>query len=169
MQPIRIVNSDMALLIDVSLELARSRLFMPLILRHGRGREPNICPFPYGRYQAMNPMDRCFDNAIQTANRYGLTYVEGLVICLADTIDPPTPKMVPMAHGWCIDGHGYLVDPTLHKNQDHPSLMYLGVPIRKDYAMSWYQRVGYFGCMDGDKDGRPIGVHFEDPSLWLDA
>ena len=156
----KVADSNIVLLIDPKLELARAELYWPLLTRHGALKR--AAPFDFYRYEARDPMGRCFDNAMVTAKKYGLTYVEGLILFKSGL-----GSEFPLAHGWCEDADGNIVDPTCSKNQDHPSIRYFGVPIQTEYSEGWHRQVGYYGCLDGDSYGRDIGVHYEPPEAWL--
>lgn len=163
---LRLHGTDTVLAVDADLERRRFELFMPLIDRHG-GELTYPVPFDHLRYKALSPTDRCFDNAMETALRHDLRYFEGVVMChLACPFEGSC--LFPLAHGWCVDRYGRIVDPTLSRLQDNPAISYLGVAINKGYSVDWKRRVGYYGCLDGDKEGKAIGVHHEDPALWLD-
>lgn len=163
---IKVHRADLILRVDLDLESARSRLYAQLLIKHGTNKTAG--QFQYNRYQALSPQDRCFDNAMGTALRYDLRYMEGLMILTCDS-EFGGQERHPLAHGWCEDRQGNIVDPTCHKYQDHPSVRYIGLAIQKRYSENWKTRVGYYGCLDGDKDGYHIGVHFESPALWLDT
>lgn len=72
-----------------------------LLLKHGRVFRSRPLPKPYRRTTAK----ACFDNAYElaAASEGRLRYVEGLA----------TANGVPMPHGWCVDEHDLVVDPTL--------------------------------------------------------
>jgi hypothetical protein len=164
--PLCVADSSMVLLIDPNLEHARARAGFPLVLTHGKGWESYPCPFSYASFDTHPDTTRCYDAAMETAERYPLRYVEGFLLCWVE--GPDTPYIQPLAHAWCVDSASYVVDSVLHKNQNHPSLRYVGLPIKKEYSRDWHRRVGYYGCLDGDVKGRRIGPYYEDPSLWLD-
>ena len=159
-----IANSTMVLSLDTHLERQRASLYEKVLIAHGK-RETYQDAYPYHRYAAMNPKTRCFDNAIATARRYTLRYIEGLVFC-ALSFPYEGQSVFPLAHGWCEDYNGRLIDPTLHQHQDNKSLLYVGVPLFREYVDKWYEQTGYYGCLDGDQQGRPIGIHYDPPSLW---
>lgn len=163
---IHVKNSTIVLAIDVELEINRSKLYWPLLVRWG-SEYPHE-PFDYSKYQALDPMDRCFDNAIETAQKYNLLYVEGLMI-----FDTEYGEL-PVAHGWCVDVNGRVVDPTCHKYQGVVDVQYMGLPIKKAYAEWWKREIGYYGCLDGeqmallDPKQQRRGIHVDDAYKWLD-
>lgn len=159
MNYLHVNDSSVVLAVDAWLEISRYKLFSPLLRVHGRFMKHG--KFDSEKYQALDPMDRCFDNAFITAKKYGLKYCEGVMFFQTEI------GMFPLAHGWCLDASGRVVDPTCSKYQGVLNVQYLGLPIKMEYVEEWYLRVGYHGCLDGDKHGRPIGVHHEDPEYWL--
>lgn len=162
---IEVADSMIVLQVDAELELARAKKSWPLVTLYGwRARAKE---FPYGKYPPFGMEVRCYDAAFQVAVEFGLTYVEGFACFRTETLSGKI-ELFPLSHGWCMDGKGNIIDPTMHKNQHHPSVIYFGVPIQKSYAAEWHDRVGYYGCLDGDREGKKIGVHHERPQYWLD-
>lgn len=161
MNYVHVENSSIVLLVDIELELRRAELFKTLLNRYADWKSPAANVFDYARYQALDPFTRCFDNAMQTAKKYGLRYYEGLLL-----FDTDRGKF-PFAHGWCMDAYRNIVDSTLHKHQGVVPFEYWGLPIKIRYSEVWKKKVGYYGCLDGDKDGRKIGVHCDDVGKWL--
>jgi hypothetical protein len=157
--PIKVADSNIVLLLSPKLEVARAELYGHLLNKYGTYKRAG--PFDYSKYEELDPMERCFDNAMATAKKYCLTYVEGILIFKTE-VGPEFP----LAHGWCEDADGNIVDSTCAKNQDHPSVRYYGVPIKTSYSEEWYERVGYYGCLDGDYSGKAIGVHYEPYETW---
>lgn len=156
----RVCDVPTELLIDPDVERVRSEMYSPLLYKHGivLGRNE----FPFGTYEADDSYSRCFDVAAELAFRHGLIYFEGFL--MSNT----TSGMIPVGHGWCTTRDGRIVDPTHSKYQAHPSFSYVGVPIRKEYIQWWKQVTGYYGCLDGDKNDRPIGVYYDHVSVWRD-
>lgn len=162
MNHIQVKNSSVLLVVDAVLELSRADLYCALLMKFGQKKKATS-PFPYGTIQALDLMDRCYDNAMETALHYDLRYLEGIMIF--DTVQ----GLFPLAHGWCEDKNGMIVDSTCHKKQGVLDVEYFGIRIKKEYSVEWKQRVGYYGCLDGDRQGREIGVHFEDEKIWRDC
>jgi hypothetical protein len=157
---IEVPNSEMVLMIDLEEEKARREMYLPVLEKYGKKKRAGA--FDYRKYRPLNPMDRCFDNAMETANRHGLKYVEGL--CLFDLGDG---TQVSVAHGWCETEDGQIVDATSHKTQNHPAVSYHGVAIKTLYSEVWRMVTGYYGCLDGTPKDAPIGPRYDDPEAWL--
>lgn len=64
----------------------------------------------------------CYRNAALYAERHGATYVEGFGYRVG--VLP-----IPIAHAWCVDQHGSVVDPTWDRPE---TSIYLGVEIPID-------------------------------------
>jgi len=164
MNYVRVKNSNTLLCVDLELEAKRAKLYWPILVRHGK-----VYPhtkFDYHKYKALDPMDRCFDNAIQTAEEYGLTYVERLLIFNTEEGE------VMLAHGWCADKDGAVVDPTCHSYQGKLEITYVGVPLDKGYVRDFKKVNGYYGCLDGDKNAgfedyrQMVGLYVDPVSEW---
>lgn len=162
MTDILVKGANTILRVDEGLEWARYRRYLPLLRAYGHVALPTE-PFNYRKYVALDAMDRCYDNAMQSAVQHGLRYVEGAVI-----YEVEGGGIFPLAHGWCEDGEGQIVDTTLHKQQGYVTCIYQGVRIHKEYSQKWKERVGYYGCLDGHRNGYAVGPHYEDPELWVD-
>ena len=160
--PLRVENSNILMLVHVEMEKLRAEIYAPILSKYGKIKQGG--PFDYSKYEALDPYDRCFDNAMETATNYGLRYMEGLLLFTVEG-----GGTMCLAHGWCEDPQGQIVDATCAKNQNHPSIAYYGVPIKLSYSERWNDVVGYYGCLDGDQYGRPIGVHHDPASEWLDV
>lgn len=160
---IRVLNSTVVLAVNADLEIARAGYFAPILDRFGTKTKASQ-QFDYKKYKALDPYDRCFDNAMETAIRYNLKYVEGIVLFKTEFGE------FPLAHGWCIDGNEDVIDPTSHKNQGIVDCTYFGVPIKWSYSEWWKREVGYYGCLDGDRQRRVgVGMHYDHPDKWLDV
>lgn len=161
MDYIHVKDTTIVLAVDARLEHARYQHCMVTLREFGTVKH-EVAPFPYGQYVALDPMDRCYDNAMETVDRHGLKYVEGVLVYNTDR------GPFPLSHGWCETQEGQIIDPTCHKQQGRVKVIYCGVPIRSAYSKEWYRRTGYYGCLDGDKEGRPWGPCYEHPKDWLD-
>jgi hypothetical protein len=150
--------------IDIDVERKRVELFTPVLRQFGRVFDHR----PYrGEYRTMDPVGRCFDQAMRHAKKYGLTYVEGFMVFEGEGI------RTPIGHGWCIDREGIVVDPTSWRYTGSPRVAYAGVPIRIDYHDKWKAYTGYYGVMDGYFDGRVVhtnvGIYADPVEDWLQS
>lgn len=157
---LKVPGSSLVLLIDQAQERIRAIKYDPLLTQYGFVGPAGEFP---PSIQALNPLDRCFDNAMETAERYGLVYMEGLLRFRMHGY------IQSVAHGWCMSREGTIIDPTMGDKQNTPSIGYWGIPIKTSYAREWKRRVGYFGCLDGTPDGSPCGVYVDSPAKWLDS
>lgn len=161
--PIYVEGTAMVLMVDPRLELLRAKKALPLLTAYGRTKQGQ--EFPYLEYAHATAFTRCYDAAMRMAKRYGLVYVEGLALFRVENKEYPNP--FPVSHAWCETREGVIIDPTLHKNQHSRSILYMGVPLRREYTDTWYEKVGYYGCLDGDKEGKIAGVYEDSPNEWL--
>lgn len=156
-QPIHITDK-LVLLVDLEHEAYRANLMRPLLLAHGYIMK--AIPFD-DRYPRLDPYDRCYDNAVQVAKTCGLVYCEGLLLM-------QTRKgLMGIAHGWCCDQKGVVIDPTCHSYQHIPEVRHYGIKFNQAYVDWWYKETGYHGLLDGHVDGLPIGVYHDDPGKYL--
>lgn len=94
---------------------------------------------------AMAPQ-QCYRNAFLLAcERPGLTYCEGIVCW--------TGLPVPIAHAWCINEAGKVVDPTLETASDEEGglkggLTYFGVRFEDEDVEQVTFEAGTFGVLD---------------------
>lgn len=154
------VDNRTKLVVNVALENERLARMHNLLMVHAvYGVQ---APFNYTKYEAKSMEDRCYDAAVETAKRYGLYYVEGVVV-----ISDVGLNQTPYAHGWCMDRRGLIVDPVLHQHQHKWQFNYVGVPFKLDYVEEQYRRSGYYGLLDGRHDGAEEGVYFDPPARWL--
>ena len=86
------------------------------ILEHGKVYGPRI--FPKGIRKGIP--GGCFRNAyILADNNRKYTYVEGIAT-----------SVIPLAHAWCVDKNGQVIDPTWDKKYQDSA--YFGVPLSLD-------------------------------------
>lgn len=152
------VLPELVLYVDVLQELARADHMKPLLRSVGMGFKAGVFDDQYPR---LDPMDRCFDNAVKVARACNLIYCEGMMELRTDF------GWVPLAHGWCCDHTGKVIDPTCHKYQHIPEVRYTGIPFNTGYVNWWYMESGYHGMLDGHKDGLHIGVYHDPVDEWL--
>jgi len=117
------------------------------ILRHGRAFEWRALPRGVG----MGSPRLCFDNATRLAlrapRRY--TYTEGYAI----------NRLVagnPVAHAWCIDQEGFVVDRTWDNGA-----AYFGVPFRVEYVRLIRTFTKDYGLINNEEMDYPLltGAH----------
>jgi predicted ABC-type ATPase len=103
-----------------------------IVLKHGQHYEPQPLPEGYERGKSK----QCYANATRLSQRTGLTYVEGYAV--PDFID------LPIAHAWCVDDDGRVVDNTWKT----PGRVYYGVPMDQRFMASVMMETGTFGVLD---------------------
>ncbi len=157
---VQVPGSTLVLFLDLQQERIRAIKYDPLLTRYGFTGPAEKFP---STIQALDPLGRCFDNAMETAERYGLVYMEGLLKVRMHGYTQP------VAHGWCMSRQGTIIDPTMGELQNSRHLVYCGIPIKASYSHAWKQKMGYFGCLDGAPDGSPSGVYVDSPAKWLDS
>lgn len=113
--------------------------------------------------------DRCFDAAYGEAVKHGLFYFEGLAVIRVRPSELTRSTTFGYPHGYCVDREGVIHDPTMHNLSGSPSVVYLGVPIRKDYAKRWRDETGYYGCLDGLPGNSKAGVYVDPVDQWWDS
>lgn len=151
------ITPTLLLYTDQYVESLRYRNALPLLLQHGRRYKAR--PYVYPVHGALT--DRCYDKAFEFAMRDdSLLYCEGF-LCYKET-----EKV--LAHGWCMTRDRRIIDPTLFAHQHEDGLTYYGFPLRKEYVAAWYAEHGYFGLLDGHKDGLPVGIHYAPYDYWLE-
>jgi len=107
-------------------------------------------------YEARTP-GLCFMNATEDMwhdGRKTLRYCEGYVL--------PGDVELPIAHAWCVDSDGLVVDTTL---ADPVGWEYYGVLLRRDYVYKTITDGGYYGVLDNWQDRWPLlsgSHHWED-------
>ena len=119
-----------------------------LVLKQGKFFTPETRPADV----KLGAKKECFSNAARLAlERSNLTYVEGYAM-----INDRLP--LPIAHAWCVDKKGRVVDNTWEK----PGLAYFGVPFKKSYLAKKLSETGVYGILSGSvgssdflKDGVP--------------
>ena len=90
-----------------------------LLLQHGRSWTFDPAFRPPMHYSTRKA---CFSNCLQLILRHPrkYTYVEGLA----------ATDFLPVAHAWCIDAQGRVVDPTWHGLERSGPSDYFGIPFR---------------------------------------
>lgn len=153
------VTDKLVLSVHVEVELYRAANMYEFLKEHSVPF--NKCEFN-DEFIRMSPTGRCYDNAVNLVEMFPkqLTYCEGIMRF-------KTPNGIfPLAHGWCCDRDGNIVDPTCSGYQNADVVDYLGVTFRQDYVRKWEKDVGYNGILDGDFNGVRPGVFVENKSLW---
>ena len=85
-------------------------------------------------------MGQCFHQAWELSTSCGLKYCEGYAVY--------GPVPIPLAHAWCEDNDGYVVDPTwLYANDRQPSC-YFGVPLNREFVCKVLLETGYYGIFE---------------------
>ena len=119
-----------------------------LVLKQGKFFTPEKRPDGI----ELGPKKECFANAAKLAlERSNLTYVEGYAM-----VNDRLP--LPIAHAWCVDKKGRVVDNTWEK----PGVAYFGVPFKTSYLAKKLSETGVYGILSGSvgssdflKDGVP--------------
>lgn len=119
-----------------------------LVLKQGKFFTPETRPADV----KLGAKKECFSNAARLAlERSNLTYVEGYAM-----INDGLP--LPIAHAWCVDKKGRVVDNTWEK----PGVAYFGVPFKTSYLAKKLSETGVYGILSGSvgssdflKDGVP--------------
>lgn len=115
------------------------------------------------KFPFMGVGGRCYDQAMQLVSMTGLIYCEGVMM-----VDLANDQGVfPMPHAWCCKPDGAVVDPTTPQLQDHPRIVYFGVPFRHAYVLNWWKQWGFNGLLDGHPEyGDQIGVYADPIAVW---
>jgi hypothetical protein len=117
------------------------------ILKHGRAFEWRALP----RGVRMGVPRQCFRNAVRLAlRRPGLySYVEGYAV---NTL----VAGYPVAHAWCIDQEGFVVDSTWDEGAD-----YFGVPFQVEYVRRMGGARRDYSLIDNEEMDFPLitGAH----------
>lgn len=119
-----------------------------LVLKQGKFFTPEKRP----ENIELGPKKECFENASKLAlERSDLTYVEGYAM-----VNDRLP--LPIAHAWCVDKKGRVVDNTW----ENPGVSYFGVPLKTGYLAKKLSETGVYGILSGSvgssdflKDGVP--------------
>lgn len=114
-----------------------------LVLAHGRFVNVSLTTaitYPRGRQR------ECFRNACLLAESAGAVYVEGYALAQIDD------GAFHVAHAWCIDSDGALLEPTWLQ----PGVAYLGVPLRLSFVKETILRRNRYGVLDAYDLGWPL-------------
>lgn len=156
-----VVAEGVVMMVDPEFELRRFDFMKDLLTKYGRIFSKNHYDY---RYPSFDLGGRCYDQAMQLTATFPVIYCEGIML--------PKPKNgkvgLPMPHAWCVTLQGELLDPTAHKVQNHPELLYFGIPFKTTYCLDWHEKYGFHGMLDGHPElGDTVGVYADDLSLWL--
>ena len=117
------------------------------ILKHGRAFEWRALPHGV----RLGLPRQCFRNAVRLALRKPrtYTYVEGYAI-------NTWVSGHPVAHAWCVDQEGFVVDSTWDEGAD-----YFGVPFRVEYVKRMAGDRRDYSLIDNEEMGFPLltGAH----------
>ena len=108
------------------------------VLQEGRTWTPAQLP----RGIRLGQPGQCYKNAFNLALRNRITYVEGYA-----------GDVVPIAHAWCIDEEGRVVDNTW---SDSEQCVYFGVAFDSEYVESTVLRQRIYGLIDMPETGWPL-------------
>jgi hypothetical protein len=116
-----------------------------LLLQHGQSYYIGEDTFKGRRGKAK----MCYQNASHLMlNSADLIYVEGYV-----DVGP-----IPVAHAWCIDSEGTVIDPTLQDPKKAKTSVYprgyFGIPFSREYVMKVLLRTKMYGLLDGMSNRR---------------
>ena len=161
LRPLR-VSDSIVLMTDPEFELQRVQYMARLLMSQGRVFKK--APFD-DRYPRLDRAGRCYDQAMCLAIDYEeLTYCEGAMVFHW------RGQLFAMPHGWCSNREGFVIDPTCPKHQTDPAVSYLGLPIKKQYALDWHSLYGFHGMLDGHPEyGDSVGLYADSPALWCDS
>lgn len=92
-------------------------------------------------YIPKMPDKQCYQNAFKLIqDQSSLTYVEGFATAI-----------IPIAHAWCVDSKGVVIDPTWQDGRD-----YIGVPLPFNLVMHVTFIRGVYGVIDDWENQWPI-------------
>lgn len=152
------VTNKVILSVDVEVEIFRAKRAMSLLEKIGMKFNN---PVFNTDYTPLDPSVRCYNNAYQMATEQGLIYCEGLMLLrLRDGV-------FPLSHGWCCDVYGDIIDPTCANYQHIEEVSYIGVAFKRQYVDDWFDFTNYHGMLDGHEHGLEIGVHYDDPAIYM--
>ena len=113
------------------------------ILRHGWLFSPQPFPAKYRKWKGEH--HDCLYNALElSVSCRELAYVEGFAMPAKGITETP------VAHSWCVDADGKVVDPTW----DRPGREYCGLSLDKRLLYKLHQK------------GEPFGLMFNDELFW---
>jgi hypothetical protein len=154
------VDGRLHILIHKEVEDFRAARIRPFVQQFGHVFHKS--EFHEASCRKRDPESRCYDNALITAVEYGLIYCEGVLV-----FQTPHHGEVCLAHGWCCDKQGSIIDPTCWLYQNHPKVEYEGIAIKTNYAVRWFQRNGYAGLLDGVLNEPEAGIYYDSPDEFL--
>lgn len=153
-----LVGDSIMMRVCPDFELRRFEFMRSFLASHGSLMLAK--PFDY-KYPSYDIGGRCYDQAREVAINCNMTYCEGVMFLNV------MGKQFPLPHAWCVTQSGVLVDPTAHRIQHKPDVLYYGVKFKTDYALSWKNRYGFHGMLDGHPElGDSVGVYADPEYLW---
>jgi len=100
----------------------------------------------------------CYENAYRLAMRSGLIYCEGMVL---------RNFPIPLSHAWCLDGEGFVVDPTLPDPEPGEIRTYFGVAFPLPFVTNLREQIGQ-ACISDDGGGRcPVATKYGNGDILL--
>lgn len=152
------ITASLTVVVCPEYELSRFEFMAPLLRAHS----VSMVKRPFNdTYPRKSPGGLCYLQAFELARQFDLIYCEGVMLLFGDC------ESVPVAHAWCCDRRGEIIDPTCPKLQSLPQVVYLGIPFRMDYITEQYVKNGFLGVMDGHPDfGDTVGPYADPPRLW---
>lgn len=115
-----------------------------LVLAHGRFVDLSLTTLL--SYRRGQPRE-CFKNAYRLADSLTIAYVEGFAL----TAGLPFP----VAHAWCVDDDGALLEPTWPS----PGVAYLGIPFSLPFTSKTIAQRNRYGVLDAPDLRWPLLQH----------
>jgi hypothetical protein len=103
-----------------------------LVFRFGKEFPGHALP---SKYKRGRPKE-CFNNAMNVSIYHDIRYVEGFAL---------SPKLIPVAHAWCLDKDGRVIDVTWNKPEH---CEYFGIIIPKKLLIQQVLKNNMAGVLD---------------------